>query len=379
MKKTATIIFIFALLISDTILAGTAQFYTNTFDGPEDLNTIVGGESISVESGQLKAEITSESGDVILVLNSNSFTPAYHSIVSENDGVVTWSFNLSNEDGLFNNSFYFVLLSTEEDPFDIGAQGYYFGGGGVPGDRMGLWRFDFGLDGSQDVLVDIVNGLGTLPDKGSFKITYNPDTNEWTLFGEIAQEYVDPAAVNNFLGSAIDSTYTNITAPYIGMGGKTSGAVYFDNILMTVEDITSPTVTSSNPENDWTHVGIFPTITVTFSEFMNAATITSSSFFVNDGVLNIDGTISCDELVAEFVPTYVLESDTTYTVTVTTDATDMAGNSMQNDYKFSFKTVDISGIGIDTGNISISDSDIGVPIGGCFISTAVGDSNKRFQ
>jgi hypothetical protein len=130
----------------------------------------------------------------------------------------------------------------------------------MPGDRMGLWQFDSGLDGGQDVLVDIVNGLGTLPDKGSFKITYDPGINEWTLFDETAQEYADPAAVDNFLGSAVDSIYTNMTTQYIGMGGKTSGSVYFDNILMTVEDTTSPTVTSTNPENNQTGVRIFPTI-----------------------------------------------------------------------------------------------------------------------
>ncbi len=60
---------------------------------------------------------------------------------------------------MYNNAFCFVLLSTEEDAFNLNAKGYYFKGGGMVGNRMGLWRFDFGLGGGQDVLIDVVNGL----------------------------------------------------------------------------------------------------------------------------------------------------------------------------------------------------------------------------
>ena len=88
-------------------------------------------------------------------------------------------------------------------------------------------------------LIDITNGLGPLPNKGSFKITYNPATNEWVLFGKASSYYVDPESVDTFLGSAIDGTYTNWNTPYMGLGGKGTGVNYFDNVTVAIVPETS--------------------------------------------------------------------------------------------------------------------------------------------
>jgi hypothetical protein len=367
MKKIITIISLLALLAGNTLFAGTSEVYVNTFDGPEDLDgTIVGTETITVDSVQMKTAIAANFGRATLVLNSDMFTPAYHPALSENDGPVTWWFNLSHENpSIYNNTFHFVLAGTTEDPFDGGAQGYYFKGGDVAGDRMGIFRFDSGLSGTEQVIVNVEDGLGTLPDKGSFKITYNPGTDEWTLYGEIAQDYTDPSVVNTFLGSAVDATHTDMDTPYIGFGGANDGNVYFDNIGITVEDTTAPEAAETDPADNATGVDVDAQIVVTFSEFMDPATLTTLSFLVNDGAVDINGAITCEEGVAVFTPDANLTTGTTYTVTVTIDATDLGGNPLQGVYTFSFTTIDGGGDGGGGGGG-----------GGCFISTGIGSAKK---
>ena len=338
-KKTIGILFFFILLIDNPLFAGIVNIYENTFDSSADFDgAIVGDGSISIESEQLNVYIPPEASSATYVLDKSSFSPIYKSTISENSDSITWSFNISNQDGIYNNAFYFVLLSTTQNPFELCSQGYYFKGGGMVGNRMGLWRFSCGIGGGQEVLIDIPNGLGTLPDKGSYKITYNPSTNQWSLFGEIGQDYVDPSGVTTLLGSVIDDTYTSTDTPYSGMGGKTTGNVYFDNILITTDDYIPPTVTSTDPNNNGINAKIHSSISVTFSEIMDSKSIVASSFIVNDGILNIDGTISYNDRVAVFKPTTVLSSNTLYNVTVTTEVTDLGGNPIQNEYTFSFET-----------------------------------------
>ena len=106
------------------------------------------------------------------------------------------------------------MASTKENPYDIDANGYCLKGGGMVGDRLVLSRFDFGLGGGQEILIDILDGLGTLPQKGSIRITYDPYINEWSLFMKIDTGFIDPMHVDTLLGTSIDSIYTNIETKY---------------------------------------------------------------------------------------------------------------------------------------------------------------------
>lgn len=365
MKLKATIGFIFVILMFGWHWYGAQRlFYSNDFETPESINDfVIYGEEfldysppplhvIRIESGQLVIETNYNRpngpdtipvlfGSALLMMNGNKVgePDLFNPILDQNSGVVTWSINLSNQDGAFNNDFSFVLLCTEEDALNVNAKGYFFTGGGMVGNRMGIWRFDHAL-GEEVAVIDIPSGLGPLPNKGSFRITYNPDNNEWALYGETGQEYVNPSTVSTFLGSAVDSTHTNIEAPYFGVRGHSTGVNYFDNILITVEDSIPPTAISTNPENNAINVNTDSSISVTFSEKMNADSIVTSSFLVNDGIMNIDGSISYKDRVAVFSPTTELSSYTLYNVTVTTGVRDFAGNFIQNEYTFSFKTGD---------------------------------------
>jgi hypothetical protein len=235
-----------------------ATVYQNTFDDPGSLGdfTVYGEEfvsynppplhSVSIDAGQLRIDTdylrpngpnsnpTLYGRAFLSVDTSSAFNPVYSTTLSQNDGIISWSFNVSNQDGGYNNFFSCVLASTMADPLDINADGYSFNGGGMSGDRMVIKRFDAGLGGGGEMLIDIAEGLGPLPDKGSFRITFNPVNSEWSLYGETGPRYTDPTQVDNLLGTAIDDTYTGVETKYFGLSGKTTGTDYFDNVKVDV-------------------------------------------------------------------------------------------------------------------------------------------------
>ena len=102
-------------------------------------------------------------------------------------------------------------------------------------------------------------------------------------------------------------------------------------------DITAPTVSSTSPANNATGVAVNTAITATFSEALDAATITVSTFTLDNGVT---GTVTYDatNMIATFTPSSNLAYSTTYTSTITTGVKDSAGNAMASNYTWSFTT-----------------------------------------
>lgn len=120
-------------------------------------------------------------------------------------------------------------------------------------------------------------------------------------------------------------------------------------------DTTPPTVSSTTPPNDATDISVNTDITATFSEAMDTSTITADTFLVS-GSDNIAGTVTYSGTTATFTPTTALDYNHTYITTINTDAKDMVGNALEDDYTWSFTT------GSDTGGDGGGD--------GCFIATA---------
>ncbi|MCP4685497.1 MAG: hypothetical protein GY867_08605, partial [bacterium] len=106
----------------------------------------------------------------------------------------------------------------------------------------------------------------------------------------------------------------------------------------TLPDI--PQVVSVTPIND-SNCDSFSVITGTFSKDMDASTITDQTFLINDGSGNISGNIIYENSTntAIFTPSRNLESDTTFTATITVAAKDQEGYAIPEDYTWSFKAV----------------------------------------
>lgn len=108
-------------------------------------------------------------------------------------------------------------------------------------------------------------------------------------------------------------------------------------------DTTPPSVSSTSPANGDTQVAPNSVITATFSEPINPALLSSNTFIVNilgSGLTPVSGSITYAEQTrtATFKPNSNLNTNTTYSVTLTTGVEDLAGNPMAAPYSWSFGT-----------------------------------------
>ncbi len=106
-------------------------------------------------------------------------------------------------------------------------------------------------------------------------------------------------------------------------------------------DTTGPVVSSTSPASGATGVAVTTLITVNFSERMAASTINTDSFFVYGSSVRgfVDGTVtvSSDNRSATFAPAAALAYEQLHTAILTSEITDLAGNSLT-DTSWSFAT-----------------------------------------
>ncbi len=229
---------VFCLLIAmgGILNSRASTVYVNTFDSRASLNglTIV-GQSIALDTGQLRIDPVGAQNTYV-VANTTSFAAPYSPILKNNPGTVTWAFNVSNQDAAsyLNTGFFFCVGSDSMDPTVYTSFSYLLCGGAFVGNRM---EFNGGGPAfPSELLFEIpsAEGLGPLPSKGSFRITYEPSTDLWSVFGDVGSDYVDPTTVTHLLGSVVDSTYTGVPLSYMAFGGQNSGSDFFDNISVSV-------------------------------------------------------------------------------------------------------------------------------------------------
>lgn len=103
-------------------------------------------------------------------------------------------------------------------------------------------------------------------------------------------------------------------------------------------DTTAPTVLSTYPARSATDAPLVGEVTALFSESMSAGSLTTTSFNLKQGETAIAGTVAYFNNAAIFTPSTRLALNTVYTATVTTAATDVAGNPMQTAYSWDFTT-----------------------------------------
>jgi hypothetical protein len=156
-------------------------------------------------------------------------------------------------------------------------------------------------------------------------VTYSGVTATFTPSAALAANTVYTGtvttAVKDVAGNAMTATFTS--------GFTTETAV---------TDVIAPTVLSVTPGNNATSVSTGSAVSVTFSELMNASTVTSTTFTLKQGSSSVAGIVSCSGAGAAFVPSAALAANTVYTGTITTGAKDAAGNSMTANYSWSFTT-----------------------------------------
>jgi hypothetical protein len=165
-------------------------------------------------------------------------------------------------------------------------------------------------------------------------VSYNSNTNVATLA---------PAAT---LSEA--TTYTaTVVGGSSGVKDVAGNPLIADAVWsFTTADLTAPSITARTPASGATSVSPATTVTVTFSEAMTAATITTSTVALRNPANNlIAATVSYNASthMATLTPSAALSEVTTYTATVTGGASgvkDVAGNPLTANAVWSFTTAD---------------------------------------
>lgn len=112
----------------------------------------------------------------------------------------------------------------------------------------------------------------------------------------------------------------------------------------------APTVSSTIPADLATGVAINADITATFSEEMQAGTISDASFTITQGATPVPGVVSYVGSTASIDPSADLIGDTVYTATVSVAATNVAGTALVAAKTWTFTT----GTTVDSTSPSVS-------------------------
>ena len=124
-----------------------------------------------------------------------------------------------------------------------------------------------------------------------------------------------------------------------GCGGGEAGGGKWDSPSV------SPTVTFTDPANRDTDVPVNKRISATFSEAMDPATITTTTFTLKQGTTAVPGRVTYTGVTAVFTPINPatnaeinLTANSPYTATVTTGARDLTSNGLGSNYSWGFTT-----------------------------------------
>jgi hypothetical protein len=259
-----------------------------------------------------------------------------------------------------------------------------------------------------DIEDTIVHGKATASGKGALiptpltVIATNPTNNATVvpINSQIAvtfSEAMNPATLNDttFIlkqgttsvtgtvsymnGTAIFTPATALTpntlyTATITTGAKTTEATDLDDNALAANfvwsfmtsastDATRPTVIATIPADNVTGVPINSKLAATFSKAMNPATITNTTFTLQQGSTPVAGTVSYISGTATFAPATNLNTNTLYTATITTGATDLAGNALATNFAWSFTTSASTDTTAPTVSSTIpTDTVTGVPI-----------------
>lgn len=207
--------------------------------------------------------------------------------------------------------------------------------------------------------------VSTVPADGATGVATN------TIVGATFSEPMDPSTINtttftlrltsgggNIAGAVTYTGGTNI-ATFTPAAALASGTSYTATVttgakdaagnqlgtaktwVFVTADIVAPTVTAVVPANGEMNVPTSSTVRITFSEPMDATTITTANITVRNTATSapVAGTVTYDAntRVATFTPGG-LANATNYTVTVSTGVKDAAGNQLATPFPSTFTT-----------------------------------------
>ncbi len=197
-------------------------------------------------------------------------------------------------------------------------------------------------DGMSDVSVagDITATFSEAMDPGTINgTTFSVSQNGSPVAGSI--NYSGTAATFNptsnlAFGASITATITTGMTDVAG-NNLASNKVW---TFTTEQESVPPQISATSPAENATDVPVNTAITATFNEAMDVATINGTTFSLSQGGTPVSGSVSyaAGSNIATFTPSDNLTLGTTYTATITTGVTDVAGNNLASNLSWSFTT-----------------------------------------
>ena len=183
-------------------------------------------------------------------------------------------------------------------------------------------------------------------------ITFNSDATVLTYTLAAGDAWVpDRAYTIVVTRAALDAAFNALDSTY--------EAVF---LVASADDTTAPTVVSSVPSDGATGVALAAPIQVRFSEPMEpTASILSMTVTPTPPGGSFEFNAPANTVLS-FVPTLALVDQTTYTVSVTTSAVDLAGNNLAAAFSFSFTTTDASAPAVVFSSVSPAPDADGVAV-----------------
>jgi hypothetical protein len=291
-------------------------------------------------------------------------------IKTDASGNEEWNEIFGGVSGDYGNS----VAQTSDGGYVIAGDSYSFGGTGevylVKTDASGneVWSNTFGGEYASDA----GHSVAVTPDGGYIiagtTYSYGPGYGKMWLIktdasgNEEWNEYFGGSNYEDGLSVAVTSDGGYICAGDTGSYGAGGSDVWL--VKVGESDTTPPTVASTSPASGATGVSLDTVAIATFSEAMDAATITTGSFTV----AGVSGSVAYDSgsYTATFTPAADLAYETAYTASLSTAVTDSAGNPLASTYSWSFTTEseppETVTVSIDAPDEAAPDSDFTVSI-----------------
>lgn len=222
-------------------------------------------------------------GWVLASMSTSNFLPVYNPILSQNAGIVSWTFNMRQlrtnpaglTDGLYGVGY--ILAGTEESTNKVG-KGYAIMLG-QSGNKDAI-RFVTYNNGIQNYYTKFSSKTSGLSDFGreytSIRVEYNPVNNEWSLYlrKDNTTSFNDPnSGTLVYQGMIANAEFVNepltMTGAYWNAATAQKQTAFFDNISVSV---VTPEIISINPDSKIANSGAF-TLTLDGKGFTSASRV----------------------------------------------------------------------------------------------------------
>ena len=199
------------------------------------------------------------------------------------------------------------------------------------------------------------DGATDVPINSSFAVTFaepmdaaSLTTATFTLAGPggaAVEGAVTYSGVTGLFKPAADLAPSTTYTATIHAGVKTAAGVAMaesfswkvTTATAAATDKTRPTVSATVPASAATGVSIDGSLAATFSEALDASTVTAANFILKRGTSLVPGVVTYAGVTATFKPTQALAASTNYTATISA-VKDLAGNALAASYGWTFTT-----------------------------------------